>query len=320
MSEISNDEAREIFASEPCRDPLSIDDADPQHPETIELSTGGLACLVAYWMFSSDVFDAHYKNVDIDVFPGLHVLMKNLAGDNSQVEIMANPGTFEALVVMAVWLDSHKGTIPASAKSTKEVANVMSYHHLLTLIAVFHPNIRVRNAAAFMAGSVLHSDPDENSRLAILEDLMENCVFSTLQACAVNWLKEEMIAARKVEGKSHFAGPECFDKLQYTVFPDLKHLKEADASTLWEFWTQSSPFHLQVVNFALFLFGGKDFKDAVPAGMGTAVEHRYVEPLVQAGNALAEALEKKEITDPGAEEAKVQLGLLTDTLKRIPLQ
>lgn len=297
-----------------------MDDADPQHPENIKPSTGGLACLVAYWMFSSDVFDAHYQNVDIEVFPGLHDLMKNLTGDDSQVEIMANPGTFEALVVMAVWLDSHKGTVPTSGKSAKEDVNIMSYHHLLTLIAVFHPNIRVRNAAAFMAGSVLHADQDENSRLAILEDLMENCVFSTLQACAVNWLKEEMITASKTSGKSHFAGPECFDKLQYTVFPDLKHLKEADASTLWEFWTQSSPFHMQVANFALFLFGGADFKNVAPAGMGIAVEHRYVEPLMQAGKLLLEALEKGEIADPSAEEAKAQLGILTDILKRIPLQ
>lgn len=271
-------------------------------------------------MFSSDVFDAHHQNLEIEVFPGLHKLMQNLAGDDSQVEIMGNPGTFEALVVMAVWLDSHRGSVPASIKSAKGDVNIMSYHHLLTLISVFHPNIRVRNTATFMAGSVLHADPDENDRLAILEDLMENCVFSTLQACAVNWLKDEIIAAQKADGKGHFAGPECFDKLQYTVFPDLKHLDGADASTLWEFWTQSSPFHMQVANFALFLFSGKGSKEVVPVGMATAVEHRYVEPLIQAAKSLLESLDKKEIAEKGADEASVQLELLTDTLKILPLQ
>ena len=319
LNTIANEEVRQVFSAEPCKDPLSSDDADPHHPETIQLSTGGLACLAAYWMFSSDVFESHYQNVDIDVFPGLHVLMQNLVGDDSQVEITSNPGTFEALVVMAIWLDTHKGSVPASASPAKEEVDIMSYHHLLTLISVFHPNVRVRNAATFMAGSVLHANPDENDRLAILEDLMENCIFSSLQACAVNWLKEEIISARKAD-KGLFSGPECFEKLQYTVFPDLGHLRDADASTAWEFWTQSSPFHLQVANFALFLFGGKDFKDAAPAGMATAVEHRYVEPLAQAAKSLSEALEKKEIADPGADEALDQLRILMDVLKRVPLQ
>lgn len=318
LSSISADEVRQIFTSPPCRDPLSMDDADPEHPEDIKLSTGGFACLAAYWMFATDVFEAHHANVNVNVFPELRSIMKYLVGEDSQVEIMGNPGTFEALIVMAIWLDTNKGTVPTGSRAEGEDVNFMDYHHLLTLVSVFHPNLRARNAATFMAGSVLHADPDDNDRLAILEDLMENCIFSTLQACAVQWLKEEMISAKKAEPKTHFAGPECFEKLQYTVFPDLTHLDGQDTAVLWEFWTENSPFHLQVANFALFLFG-PDFKEVAPTGMAAAVEHRYVEPLIKAGTALSAALEKGEIPDEAAGEAKVQLNILRDTLKDVPL-
>ncbi|KAF4123136.1 hypothetical protein GMORB2_6684 [Geosmithia morbida] len=338
----------------PVTEPLAAD--DPEEGEAtdaeavIKLSTGGFTCLAAYWMFSSDVFDAHHANVDVDVFPELHLLLRSLVGDEDpQAAIASNPGTFEALIVMAVWLDSHRGTVPrsSSAVADNDEVDIMSYLHLLTLVSVFHSNIRVRNAATFMAGSVLHADPDEGDRLAILEDLMENCMFSALQACAVSWLKEEIMAAAsggrgsgggrgegggegRGEGTTRalFAGPECFDRLQYTVFPDLKHLDDADSQAVWDYWTQASPLLLQVANFALYLFGGAQqatspLRDVVPQGLATTVEHRYVEPLGRAANRLTEALDKGQITagDPGSTaDAKMQLGILADTLGRVPLQ
>jgi hypothetical protein len=56
--------------------------------------------------------------------------------------------------------------------------------------------------------------------------------------------------------------------------------------------------------------------------MAAAVEHRYVTPLIQATEALSSALDKKEIEDTEVSGlgAKMQLEILTDTLKRIPLQ
>lgn len=267
-------------------------------------------------MFSTDIFDAPNDHVNMSIFPEHYKLLENLTGENAEVEIMGNPGTFEALVVIALWLHTHKGVLPAS--SEVEVS-FMAYHHQLTLISVFHPNIRVRNAATSVAGSILHSDPDEASRLATLEDLLENCVFASLQACAVTWIREEILAARKAESKGIFTSPDCFEKLQYTIFPDLTHLQQAETSALWEFWTQHAPFHLAVANFALFLFGGTEFKDLAPAGMATAVEHRYATPLLRAAGKLTERLEKKDIADAEAvPDAEFQLAILTDTLKGVP--
>lgn len=306
-----------MFKSVPCRDPL-CEETDPGHPENIHLSTAGFTCLTAYWMFTADVFDAPNDHVQMDIFPDHHLLLEHLLGDDKQAAITANPGTFEALVVMAIYLDSHNGVFPASSITSQGAKNVMAYHHLLTLIAVFHPNILVRNAATTMAGAVLHADPDEISRLSILEDLMENCIFPSLKACAVTWLREEMISARKAGSKGVFVSSDCFEKLQYTVFPDLTYLSDAGTAMLWEFWTENSNYHLQVANFAIFIFG-KDFENLAPAGMATAVEHRYAAPLLHAANVLSEALDKKDIEEPGAgPEASVQLDILTDTLQRVP--
>ncbi|UKZ82350.1 hypothetical protein TrVFT333_010137 [Trichoderma virens FT-333] len=301
------------------RAPLSID-FDPQQPEQLHLSTGGLVCLNAYWMFATDVFDADRGLPDGDLLPQYmmpdhQVLLKSFLGDESQSQIATNPGTIEALVVMAIWLDGRKAI--SNPKGADTATGYMPYHHLLTLISVFHPNIRVRNAATVVAGSILHSDPEEEDRLAILEDLLESCIFSSLQACAVSWLREEIIAAKKAGSKGRFASPECFETIQYTLFPDLSHLKQDDASTLLDFWAQSAPLHLQVANFALFLFGD-EYKSLAPVGMAAAIEHRYVEPLLHAARTLEKAAGAKEVEIDG--EGLMQLGILTDTLSRVPLQ
>lgn len=301
------------------RAPLSIE-FDPAHPEQLHLSTGGLVCLNAYWMFAADVFDADRGLPTGELHPQYmlpdhQALLQSFLGDESGNQIATNPGTFEALIVMAIWLDGRKAL--SKPDSAGAVTGFMPYHHLLTLVSIFHQNIRVRNATTVVAGSVLHADPDEEDRLAILEDLLENCVFSSLQACAVAWLREELIAAKKAGSKGRFSGPECFETIQYTLFPDLSHLQQADASALLEFWAQNAPLHLQVANFALFLFG-EDYKSLAPVGMAAAIEHRYVEPLLHAARTLEKAAGAKEIEVDG--ESLMQLGILTDTLSRVSLQ
>ncbi|PTB41426.1 hypothetical protein M441DRAFT_138712 [Trichoderma asperellum CBS 433.97] len=301
------------------REPLSIE-FDPAHPEQLHLSTGGLVCLNAYWMFAADVFDADRGLPTSELHPQYmlpdhQALLQSFLGDESGNQIATNPGTIEALIVMAIWLDGRKALSNPNSKGA--VAGFMPYHHLLTLVSVFHPNIRVRNATTVVAGSVLHADPEEEDRLAILEDLLENCVFSSLQACAVSWLREELIAAKKAGSKGRFSSPECFETIQYSLFPDLSHLQQADTSALLEFWAQNAPLHLQVANFALFLFG-EDYKPLAPVGMAAAIEHRYVEPLLHAARTLEKAAGAKEIEADG--ETLMQLGILTDTLSRVSLQ
>ncbi|KAM0303664.1 hypothetical protein HYE67_003743 [Fusarium culmorum] len=318
LAKLPSDEVKKILQSPFAVNPLSVE-PDPKNPEAIKLSSGGFLCLTAYRMFASDIFDANYEQPNASIFPEHHNLLKRFLGDEPQTQIEGNPGTVEALIVIALWLQDQKRIVGPNAAEDKE-ATFMSYHHLLTLISVFHPSLRVRNAATVLAGQILHQDPDEGDKLNILEDLLENCMFSSLQACAVTWLREEIIATQKASSKGRFADSDCLDQLQYTLFPDLEYLAETDLEALWEFWVQNAPFHLQVVNFSLFLFGGQDYKSLAPAGMAAAVEHRYANPLLAAAKRLTEALEKKEIGGQDQEgEVSMQLSILTDTLERVPL-
>lgn len=302
--------------------PLGPDD-EPHSAKDIELSTGGFICIVAYRMFAQDVFDADHDIPPMTIFPDHDALMKASLEFEDGTELgmrttlVQNSGTYDALVAMGLYLLNHDGLAASAAAKT----GFMPYHHQLTLISLFHPSLQSRNAATVLAGQILHEDPDEADRLAILEDLLENCMFASLQACAVTWLREEIIAARKAgSSSSRFASSDCFAKLQYTLFPDLQHLGDADTETLLTFWQDASAFHLQVANFALFLFGGKDYKELAPEGMAAAAEARYVEPLLQAAKTLSAKIEAGEAKLEGHEgETLMQLGILTDTLGRVPL-
>ncbi|KAK7428955.1 YAP1-binding protein 1 [Neonectria magnoliae] len=320
LSKMSTAEVKQILEAPVSSNPFA-GEPDSQHPEDTTMSTGGFMCFTAYRMFASQIFDADYDHPDINIFPDHHILLKRFLEDEPQAKIVGNPGTVEALLVVGLWLNDEKRVGGSPSTGSEKESSFQSYHHLLTLISVFHPTLRVRNAATTLAGLILHADPEEDDRLSILEDLLENCMFSSLQACAVTWLREEMIVARKTGSKGRFSDPNCLDALQYTLFQDLVHLRETDSLALWEYWVQNAPFHLQVANFALFLFGGKDYKDLAPAGMAAAIEHRYVGPLLYLAKTLTSAVEKKEIEDDGKEgEVLMQLSILTDTLERVPLQ
>ncbi|ROW12627.1 hypothetical protein VMCG_00110 [Cytospora schulzeri] len=289
----------------------------------IGLSTGGTICLLAYWVFSSTVFDADQPQPEMHIFPDHYNLLENFLGEQAQSQILQDPATVEAILVLGLWLEENKFI------SAKDQPNFMSYHHALTLCAVFHPSIHVRNAAVTLAGLVLHDDPDDADRLKILEDLLENAPFASLKACALTWLREELIAAGKDKDTNSssssssssnlFATQQCIEELQYSIFPNLVDtLEKAGPEALLEYWTENSAFLIQAANFAYFLFASDACKGVVPGAMGAAVEQRYVEPLLAAAVRLEERT-KKEGDDEGAQGVLLELDILQTRLKGLPL-
>lgn len=283
-------------------DPLGETD-DLSSPGDIALSTGGSICLLAYWVFSSTVFDADHATPVMHIFPEHFALLEQLLQDDAHGQIRNAPGTIAALIALGLWLEENKllsaGTVTEHTTGDSAVAenpsgNFMTYHHLLTLVAVYHPSHQVRNAANTLAGAILHDDPVADDRLRILEDLLENCMFTNLKACAITWLREEMVAAASPStSKSGTSGastpnnifktPDALDTVQYAVFPSLGFLKEADQSTLQEYWVANVAFLIQAANFALFLWRGDGRLDhLVPEGMDAAVGERWAEPLLTA--------------------------------------
>ncbi|KAK8139332.1 hypothetical protein PG984_002712 [Apiospora sp. TS-2023a] len=274
--------------------------------DEIKLSPGGAVSLIAYWIFSAEVFEANHPKPEMHIFPEHKTLLGRFLGSDAQSEIVGNPGIADALLTVGLGLNHMK------LVSATQETEFMAYHHSLTLISVFHPDLQVRNAATTYAGLVLHSDPDDHNRLDILEDLLENCMFATLKAVAVTWLKEELLAANK-EGapSSCFKGTEVLDHVQYFIFPNMQELKEMDQQGLADYWEQNNIFLAQVANFGYFLFSS-GLKSVVPSGMAAAVAERFVDPLVNGA-------EKLRAADGLGEGEKMELAILVDRLRIIPL-
>lgn len=222
--------------------------------------------MMAYWVFSSTVFQANMPKPKIYIFPEHLTLVQRYLEDDANGQIQSRPGTVEAILAIGLWLE-HGRFIVAPTTPTETLREAfMPYHHLLTLCAVYHPSLGVRNAASTLAGLILHACPDEDGRLHILEDLLENCMFSNLKACAVTWLKEELEVAQKPPsvrvtsasglgidggavssnqdggrkaGSGIFGTPEAIEQLQYLVFPDMQFLREMDKDTFTEYWSQN---------------------------------------------------------------------------------
>lgn len=299
----------------------------------VQLSLGGLICLVAYWLFSTDVFSAQHPNPEVYIFPHhLNWLEKFVQQHNPGEDIAKHVGITDALLAIGLAL-KQRGLIAAEG----EAVNTMAYHHHLSLILVFHPDIQVRNAATVFAGKVFHAERSDAKRFEILEDLFVNCDYASLKACAVQWLKEEIIDAVKSKSSStststststtstspstsQFLSPETIDRLQHYVFPDLLFLAETQGGeesnnpqTVLEYWALNGVFLLQAANFAYFLFNGASvYREIVPPGMGAAVEHRFAEPLIGAAGAVRNGL--------GWEEEKASFGFAVDRLCDVGFQ
>lgn len=287
------------------RDPL-VDVDEISGPDDIALSTGGSICILAYWVFSSTVFKADQPQVDAHLFPDHLAMLKLFLEDDAASRAVEAPGTVEALVAIGLWLDRNQ-LVSAAATDT----NFMFLHHLVTLCAVFHPSLAVRHAATTLAGRVLHADPDADDRLKILEDLLENCMFASLKACAVTWLRDELAAG---------AGPaDAVESLQYAVFPDLLWLKAEAPDALLEWWVQNSPFIMQAANFAYLLLCSEAYRPVVPPDMGPAVEQRFVDPLLHAASVLGAAIGSGEVKGEEMGLVSLDLEVLVDRLKRLGL-
>ncbi|KAI8627335.1 DUF1760-domain-containing protein [Xylariaceae sp. FL1651] len=273
-----------------------------ESPEDIHLSPGGVICLVAYWIFSTDIFSADNPQPEMHLFPEHLTMIERFLGKEPEAEISSGPGIADALLAIGLGLH-HRDLIAVT-----EEASYMAYHHHLTLISVFHPHIQVRNAATMFAGTLLHSDPDDQSRLEILEDLLENCQFASLKACAVKWLQEELIAANQGNISNQFSRSEVIERLQYTIFPDMLPIADMDTDAFLAFWSENQPFLLQTANFAYFLFTGR--RDLVPSGMKAAVEQRFAEP-------LAIAVKKFGKVEELDGDVRMQLDILADRLQSL---
>lgn len=353
IGDLGLDSCTKTFIHQLCDGPMHSNPLtelnDLTTPDKIALSTGGCVCLVAYWVFSSTIFDADHPRPEMHLFPEHFAVLDKFLQDDAHAQIQRSAGTIEALVAIGLWLESNgllstNPTSPLTNPTTSPedpTSDFMRYIHLATLIALYHPQLQVRNAASALAGLVLHADPSDDDRLRILYDLLENCMFAALKARAIFWLREEMLAAsaaapkqqqqhqeqqqqeQQQQQRSLFATPQPLETLQYVVFPSLAFLLDGTAADQVEYLAQNATFLLQAVNFGLFLWGGGDaagggrWATVTPANLEATVRERWFEP-------LAEVVERvqREGTRPAADLGPLgplegEVALLGERLDRL---
>ncbi|KAK4106041.1 DUF1760-domain-containing protein [Parathielavia hyrcaniae] len=290
IGDLGLDSGSKPFTHQLCEGPMHstpLAEPDLSGPDKIALSTGGCASVAAYRVFSSTVFDASHASPEMHIFPDHFALLDKFLQDDAHSQIQRSPGTIEALLTIGLWLQSNNLLSPdpssplANPTSSPEdpTSDFMRYIHLATLVALYHPALQVRNAASVLAGQVLHANPEVEDRLRILEDLLENCMFASLKARAVAWLREEILAAdaatqqqrqeqqqekesssppppkEQQQSTNPFATSQALETVQYAVFPPLTSLLDLPTVDLVEYLVANVPFVMQAVNFALFLWG-----------------------------------------------------------------
>ncbi|KAK3391884.1 YAP-binding/ALF4/Glomulin [Sordaria brevicollis] len=331
-------------------------------PEEIGLSTGGCVILLAYWVFSTAVFDSDHPVPDMHIFPEHFAMLGKFLQDDAEEQIQKAPGTVQALITIGLWLHD-KGLVSTVPKATlanqstspdEPTSDYMNYTLLVTLIAVFHPQLHVRNAASCLAGLVLHADPADDDRLKILYDLLENCDYASLKACAVTWLREELIAAgpnaqptaqnlapqtngaalpsptlqtgaatpgtrsRAGTNMNVFAGSQALETVQYVVFPNMDSLKELDLPELVNYLGTNSPFILQAANFGLFLWSSADkWRRVLPLNLDATVKERWFAPLKDAVEKVKKAVDSNEVGSEELGSLQFDLDVLGDRLSRL---
>ncbi|KAK4123148.1 glycosyltransferase family 1 protein [Parathielavia appendiculata] len=284
IGDLGLDSCSKPFTHQLCEGPMHstpLEEPNLSSPDKIALSTGGCACAAAYRVFSSTVFDASHPSPEMHIFPDHFAVLDKFLQDDAHGQIQKSPGTIEALLTIGLWLLSNNLLSPdpssplANPTSSPEdpTSDFMRYIHLTTLIALYHPALQVRNAASVLAGQVLHANPEVEDRLRILEDLLENCMFASLKARAVAWLREELLAAaadkpqkesppqqqqQEQQFTNPFATSQALETVQYVVFPPLTPLLDLPTIDLVEYLVANVPFLMQAVNFALFLWDAEE--------------------------------------------------------------
>lgn len=269
------------------------------------------------------------------IFPDhLALLNKVLGGDEPDEVIAALPGVVEALVALGLWLEENKfiSSAPPSplAKPTTGTAeeepssDFMRFIHFSTLIGLYHPTKLTKNAAIALAGQVLKFNPDQDDKLRILYDILENCDFASVKAVALNWFRDELVdaATSNSNGGSIFASPQAMDTVQYVVFPNLMaEFKDAGADELEQRIREDILFYMQAVNFGLFLWTNSAKWEAVlPGNLDATVRERWWEPLVGALNRIKKGKGKgKDIAGEEEEDEGEVFGELEVLRERLRL-
>jgi hypothetical protein len=276
----------------------------------VPLSRAGSLYLVAYYVFSSVIFDANVSLPPMSLFPGHAKLIQQFLGTSGPTTVGSEEtAVIDSLLAIGLWLEKSNKFVSGPL----EDEDFLQYLQTLSLLSANTPDPNLRYGAHTLLSLILHAHPVDRIRLTFIVDTLENCPYETLRASAVGWLKEELITAHERKSENVFSSTVALASAQPYLFPDTSALAQATDSEAWEEFRQSFPFHMAVLNL-LYFARADAYAAVVPSGMLTVAEEIYLTPLrtmqgclrasLQPGGEIYKSLAESEV---GAAAAEVDL-------------
>ena len=289
-------------------------DSLPSSPDHIPLSPVGCLFLVAYLVFSSILFDTNFSLPPMSIYPGHSELAKQFLGTHGPATVGSEEeGVIDAVLSIGLWLERSKKIFSGPL----EDEDFLRHLQTLSLLSANHSSPTTRYIAHSLTSSILHAHPKDSSRLTFITDTLENCPYESLKACAVAWLKEEIINSVTYQPQSHFSTV-AFSSAKPFLFPDLTLLVNASDRDALEEIKRDFSFHMAVLNFLYFL-GGRAYRHVISREVLPIVVYVYLDPLgivlgrlqssISLGGEMYGTLEKDE-----AETASAEIELLGNRL------
>ena len=260
-------------------------DENEQLPSTasdIPLSRTGSLYLLATMGASFTFFNAPASLPPLTLIPDFAAILSNTLGDpltGNSIGTEPAPLIDAILFLGFLILHRHGSTIATTSDDEEAYTAILQR---LSLLSANTPSPTLRYTAHILTSSLLHSNPSPSFRLSFIRDTLEYCPFENLRVSAVEWLKDELLAASRPAQVDHrsdateqtnkddniFATPAAaFSTLSPFLFPNLDTLvtgesQQQSTTTAPPTSTSSSyntlqahqPFYLAVLNLLYLIF------------------------------------------------------------------
>jgi hypothetical protein len=232
--------------------------------------------------------------------------------------------TIDAILALALLAVTRNMT---GTPSTNEVFN--SYLQCTSLLSANTPQPSLRYLAHFMTSTVLHSHPSDDVKLRFIHDTLEHCPYENLKASAVEWFKNETMAACQADKSnstsSSFSSPTALASIATVLFPAQHDLAvDTDMTETWVSFAANLSFHLASLNLYYFLLTATEVRDRLQIEAfhkDYQMRHISLTSVAELVERLRESLTSGDVAsnmeDGDVANARLDLSLVADALGRI---
>ena len=283
----------------------------------------GSLYLFAAMQASSVLFGAPTV-LHLDIFPSHSRILESFIGDANMEGIGAERGSLVDAVLLLGFVALQKSSFGALG----EDQDFNRYLQRLSVLSANTPSPRLRYHAHVLTSTVLHAHPSAHVRLAFIQDTLDQCPYENLKACAVGWLKDEVLSAStdtreggvygKDEHFSFFASVHALDAIAPYLFPAF-----TPSTFEQSMFSLQIPFLLAVLNFYYLLCTSQPLRERLCVATVTTqhdILGRFINPLRELTNNLRPdpgigVLSLEEAEQPPVDRA--DLDLLDEALERV---